>query len=160
MEIKANVVMLSGTQLLGTARNRNVVTDRPLDEGGTDAGFTSGEMLLLAIGSCASGSLRRHFIDQGTPCQSLSLDVRFNAPVAPGRRDCIVIDLTVDESLCADRDRLRNAVLSGGVTSRIAAGSDMDIRINGSPCTGRHMPQSGIDNTKKSTGGEHGRDSE
>lgn len=136
MAIKANIVMLSGTQLLGTARSRTVVTDRPLDEGGTDAGFTSGEMLLLAIGSCASGSLRRHFTEQGTPCRSLSVDVCFDTPVVPGRRDRIVIDVTVDDKLCANRERIRNAALSGGVTSRIAAGSDLDIRINGEPCAG------------------------
>lgn len=136
MVIKANVVMLSGTQLLGTARSRTVVTDRPLDEGGTDAGFTSGEMLLLAIGSCASGNLRRHFSELGTPCRSLSVDVRFDAPVAPGRRDRIVIDLAIDDSLCADRERIGAVALSGGVTSRIAAGSDVDIRVNGKPCIG------------------------
>ncbi len=135
MVIKANVVMLSGTQLLGTARSRTVVTDRPLDEGGTDAGFTSGEMLLLAIGSCASGNLRRYFSEQGTPCRSLSADVRFEAPVAPGRRDRIVIDLVIDDNLCADPENIRSVALSGGVTSRIATGSDVDIRINGKRCT-------------------------
>ncbi len=86
MVTKANVRMLSGTQLLGTARNHTVVTDRPMDEGGTDTGCTSGEMLLLAIGSCASESLRRYFSGLGTPCHSLSAEVRFDTPTAPGRR--------------------------------------------------------------------------
>lgn len=135
MATKVNVTMLSGTQLLCTARGHTVVTDRPLDEGGTDAGFTSGEMLLLAMGSCASGSLRRHFMEQGTPCNKLHLDVRFDAPVAPGRRDRIIIDLTVDESLCAGREHIRNAILSGGVTGRIAAGSDVNVMINGKSCS-------------------------
>jgi uncharacterized OsmC-like protein len=136
MVTKANIVMVSGTQLLGTARNHTVVTDRPLEDGGTDTGFTSGEMLLLAIGSCASGSLRRHFKEQGTPCRSLSADVRFDTPVAPGRRDRIVIDLKLDDKLCANHVSIRTAALSGGVTSRIAAGSDMEVRINGKPCAG------------------------
>lgn len=136
MVTKANIVMVSGTQLLGTARNHTVVTDRPPEDGGTDTGFTSGEMLLLAIGSCASGSLRRHFTEQGTPCHSLSVDVRFDAPVALGKRDRIVVDLKLDDKLCADRVSIRTAALSGGVTSRIAAGSDLEIRINGKPCAG------------------------
>lgn len=135
MATKANVVMLSGTRLLCTARSHTIVTDRPLDEGGTDAGFTSGEMLLLAMGSCAAGSLRRHFTEQGTPCNKLHLDVRFDASVAPDRRDRIIIDLTVDENLCADHECIRNAVLSGGVTGRIAAGSDVSIRVNGKSCS-------------------------
>lgn len=128
--VKASVVMLSGTQLLGSAGNHTVITDRPAGEGGTGAGFTSGEMLLLAIGSCASGSLRRHFAERGTPCRSLSVEVRFDAPAAPGRRDRIVIELTMDDALCADRERIRAAALSGGVGSRIAAASDMEVRIN------------------------------
>ena len=140
MVIKASVIMLSGTQLLGTARSRTVVTDRPLDEGGTDAGFTSGEMLLLAIGSCASGGLRRHFAESGTPCCNLRTDVRFDAPTAPGRRDCIVIDLTLDAALCTDRQRIRAAALSGGVTSRLASASDIDVRVNGTACIDTKMP--------------------
>lgn len=134
MVIKASVVMLSGTQLLGTARSRTVVTDRPLDEGGTDAGFTSGEMLLLAIGSCASGGLRRHFAGKGMPCSNLRADVRFDTPTAPGRRDRIVIDLTLDNALCADRSLIRAAALSGGVTSRLAAASDIEVRVNNTAC--------------------------
>jgi len=133
---KANIVMVSGTQLLGTARNHTVVTDRPPEDGGTDTGFTSGEMLLLAIGSCASGSLRRHFTERGLPCRNLSVDVCFDAPVTPGKRDRIIIDLKLDEKLCADRAGIRIAALSGGVTSRLAAGSDMEIRINGAMCPG------------------------
>jgi uncharacterized OsmC-like protein len=136
MVTSAKVVMVSGTQLLGTARKHAVVTDRPLEDGGTDTGFTSGEMLLLAIGSCASGNLRRHFIEQGTPCRSLSVDVRFDTPVAPGKRDRIIIDLQLDDKLCANRTGIRTAVLSGGVTSRLATGSDMEIRINGAVCPG------------------------
>ena len=140
MVVKASVVMLSGTQLLGTARSRTVITDRPLDEGGTDTGFTSGEMLLLAIGSCASGGLRRHFTESGTPCRNLRTDVRFDAPTAPGRRDRIVIDLTLDDALCTDWQRIRAAALSGGVTSRLAAASDIDVRINGTTCIDTKKP--------------------
>ena len=131
MVIKANVVMLSGTQLRGTARSHTIMTDRPLHEGGSDAGCTSGEMLLLAIGSCASGTLRRHFAQQGTPCETLSADVWFDTPAAPGKRDRIVISLTLDSGLSAMPDDIRTLALSGGVTSRIASGSDIEVRVNG-----------------------------
>ena len=36
------VRQVEGKQLLGTARTHAVVADRPVDEGGTDTGFTSG----------------------------------------------------------------------------------------------------------------------
>jgi len=42
----------------------------------------------------------------------------------------------LDDKLCANHVSIRTAALSGGVTSRIAAGSDMEVRINGKPCAG------------------------
>lgn len=128
MKIKANIVMLPGTKLLGTARNRSVITDRPTADGGTDTGFTSGELLLLAIGSCASGGLRRYFSERGIPYSGLSLDVYFEPSATPDARDRIVIGLGFDAA-DSDVERIKAAALSGRVASRVAAGSEIEVRF-------------------------------
>jgi uncharacterized OsmC-like protein len=130
MELRVRVRVLEGKQLLGTARARTVVTDRPLDEGGTDTGFTSGEMLLLAIGSCACGSVRNYLLEQGHARDHLAVDVFFERSTLPGTRDRIVISLDLDEALYRDdAERLRNAALCGGVTSRMKLGSEVEVRF-------------------------------
>lgn len=129
MKARANIVMLPGTKLLGTARSRSIITDRPAEDGGTDAGFTSGEMLLLAIGSCASGSLRRHFSEQGIVCRDLSVDVFFEPSATPGARDRIVIGLTLDDAFRKDPERIKAAAISGGVTGRLAENSGVEVRF-------------------------------
>jgi len=130
MEPRIRIRQLNGKQLLGCARTHSVVTDRPYEQGGTDIGFTSGELLLVAIGSCATGSLRNYLEMRGTSCEGIAADVFFE-PTVPGARDRIVIDLNVSASvLKAGVDAIRTAVTSGGVTSRVKLGSEIDVRFS------------------------------
>ena len=130
MQRKVNVRRLAGKQLLGTTRHHAVVTDRTLEEGGTDIGCTSGELLLLAIGSCSMGGLRRLFEERGVPCQNLSVDVFFEPQQDLRQRDHIVISINVDhDPIGVDTETIKAAATSGGVTSRMTLGSEVDVRI-------------------------------
>lgn len=130
MQRKVNVRRLAGKQLLGTTRHHAVVTDRTVEESGTDIGCTSGELLLLAIGSCSMHGLRRLFEERGVPCQNLSVDVCFEQQQDPRQRDRIVISINVDHDLSGiDAQVIEAATTSGGVTSRMMLGSEVDVRI-------------------------------
>lgn len=135
---KASVRRMAGKQLLGTVRQHSVVTDRPVDEGGTDTGCTSGEVLLLAIGSCSAGSLRNFFEARGVPCAHLSVDVFFEPCANAGGRDRIVIEVNnpgggPDR---IDAGAIRSAATAGAVTSRIKLGSEVEVRIAGASAAG------------------------
>jgi uncharacterized OsmC-like protein len=128
MEPRAKVRRLSGKQLLCTARNRAVITDRPLDGGGTDLGFTSGELLLMAMGSCATGSLRNFFEKQGLRCDDLGVEIFFE-PVT-GERDRIVIEVSAaPQVLAAGVETIKGAATAGRVVSRVALGSAIEVRL-------------------------------
>lgn len=130
MQRKVNVRRLTGKQLLGTTRHHAVVTDRTLEEGGTDIGCTSGELLLLAIGSCSTNGLRRWFEERGVSCQNLSVDVFFEPHQDSRQRDRIVISVNMDADLRGiDAEAIRTAATSGGVTSRMKLGSEVEVRI-------------------------------
>lgn len=122
---------LSGRQLLGIARHHAVLTDRTREEGGTDIGCTSGELLLLAIGSCATGSVRKYLQAQGLPYQNLSVTVSFAADDEPRERDLIVVAVNVDEAARPHADAITVAAVGGGVTSRIHAGTGLQVRMAG-----------------------------
>jgi uncharacterized OsmC-like protein len=124
------VRQLDGRRLLGVSRTHSVVLDRPVEEGGADSGFTSGEMLLLAIGSCCTGSLRGYLEAQGNPIRDLEVAVQFEPGRDGAERDRIVITLKVDpRDLRGDPQRVKLAAVSGGVTSRLAQGSDVEVRF-------------------------------
>lgn len=130
MQRKVTVRQVAGKQLRGTARRHVVVTDRTTEEGGTDTGCTSGELLLLAIGSCGMGGLRRLFEERDAPFQNLSVDVFFEPHQNPQQRDRIVISINTDQALHGiDMNAIRTAATSGGVTSRMQLGSEIDVRI-------------------------------
>ncbi len=113
---------LEGKKLLGTAGRHSLVLDRKLEDGGGDCGFTSGEMLQLAIGACAAGSVRNFLEERGLPARPLRIRIAFAA--REGGRDDIVIALQLPRAaLSAGMDAVAAAACSGGVVSRIRLGS-------------------------------------
>lgn len=136
MEQKVNVRQVTGKQLLGTARHHAVVTDRPKDEDGTDVGCTSGELLLLAIGSCGMAGLRRLFEEKNISLRDFSVDVFFEPQADAQQRDRIIMSINIGHDLQnIDPEAITKAATSGGVTSRMRLGSAMDIRIARGPAS-------------------------
>lgn len=122
-----SVTRLAGTQLRCRAGRHQLITDRKPQDGGTDAGCTSGELLLLAIGSCAAGSLRSYFETRGCPAAEFSLAVDYK-PSSTGARDSIVIEVSLPGGLPAQEpDAVKQAALSGGVVSRLRLGSTVEV---------------------------------
>jgi len=112
------------------AGRHEIVTDRKPDEGGTDAGCTSGELLLLAIGSCATGSLRNFLDKRGLPSAPLGVEVSFAPLARAGERDSILIVVNLPDGVPDERIAdIKAAALSGGVSSRVRLGSAMDVEV-------------------------------
>lgn len=111
-----------GRKLRCRAGKHVVFTDRKEADGGTDAGCTSGELLLISIGSCAAGSVRRFLDEHGLPSDDLELEVRFE-------EENIVIEvLLLGGDGKHDVPQIGKAALSGGVVSRLARGSGITVR--------------------------------
>jgi uncharacterized OsmC-like protein len=131
MSISVQVQRLPGKQLKLRARNHTVIADRTAADGGTDQGCTSGELLLMAIGSCSTGSLRNFLEQHGVDVSHLKAEVLFRPSPVLGQRDSIVIAVEVGtEATCFDDETLARAVTSGRVTSRIKLGSEVDVTIS------------------------------
>jgi hypothetical protein len=122
-----HVERAGGRKLNCSVGRHVVVTDRKVEDGGSDAGCTSGELLLAAAGSCAAGSTRRFLDESGLPSGGLAVDVGLE-PAGEGERDTIVIAVSLPPGCgdCRDSDVERTA-LSGGVVSRLALGSRIRV---------------------------------
>ena len=76
------------------------------------------------------GALRRLFEERGVSCQNLSVDVFFEPRQDPRQRDRIVISINVDhDPVGVDAETIKAVATSGGVTSRMTLGSEVDVRI-------------------------------
>jgi uncharacterized OsmC-like protein len=128
---RVRVERQEGRRLHCTARQHLVVTDRGLKDGGTDAGCNSSELLLMAIGSCVTGRLRNTLEAAGLPAMPLAVEVAFEPSAMGGTRERIAVDVIVpaglDEAGLALAER---EALTGGVGIRVAAGSEMVVRVH------------------------------
>ncbi len=120
---------LEQKRLLAVAGRHELVTDRKADEGGSDAGCTSGELLLVAIGSCATGSVRNFLQESGLPSDGLEVDVDFEPSAEAGERDTIAVVIGLPAGILARKsDAIVAAARAGGVVSRMLLGSRVVVR--------------------------------
>ena len=120
---------IAGKRLLGSTGRHTVVTDRKAVDGGTDDGCTSGELLLLAMGSCATGSIRNALAARGHPIDDIGVAVELSPAKTDGERDGILITVYLPPTVLADgTGPIADAAVSGGVVSRIALGSEIEVR--------------------------------
>ena len=130
MSTSVVVRRMAAKRLEAIARQHRVTTDRPLAEGGEDRGCTSGELLLMAIGSCATGSLRNFLEAHEASAEGLKTRVAFAPSSTSGARDKIVLAVTLPAGAERfDDNAIREAATSGGVVSRIRLGSEIEVRI-------------------------------
>jgi hypothetical protein len=120
---------IAGKKLLGSAGRHTVVTDRKAVDGGTDAGCTSGELLLLAMASCATGSIRNALAARAIPADDIRVEVELTPRKVPAARDGILITVFLPQRVLAvGTEPIVAAATSGGVVSRIRLGSDIEVR--------------------------------
>lgn len=114
-----------------TAGRHALVTDRKIEEGGEDVGCTSGELLLLAIGSCATGSLRNFMEASSLAGDTLEVDVSLEPSAKGGETDMIAIDVSLPADMIdANAEAIDVAARSGRVVSRMALGSPITVRCH------------------------------
>jgi len=74
--IKANIGK-EHYQTTLTARNHQLIADEPVENGGTDLGFSPSELFASALGTCTSVTLRMYADRKNFPLESVETIVTF-----------------------------------------------------------------------------------
>jgi uncharacterized OsmC-like protein len=120
---------IAGKKLSCSTRGHVVVTDRKSEDGGSNSGCTSGELLLMAAGSCGMGSLRHALSEYSLSPEEIAIQVEFTPAADPDAREGILITVFLAErALAAGADAIATAATSGGVVSRLQLGSKIQVR--------------------------------
>lgn len=128
--VAAEVQLVKGKTLLGSARGHRVHTDRPRESGGCDRGFTSGELLLVAIGSCVVGNLNNFLTARGEATAGLTATVSFDVPTDGETFGRILVEARIPGLARPERRaELAGVALSGRVTRRVRAGSEIVVDV-------------------------------
>ena len=128
--ISAELTRYKGKALLGRMRNHVVVTDRPPTDGGQDLGCTSGELLLMSLGSCVMGSLASYVDERALPFDIVKTDVFIEQPTVRGGFGRLVISAELDGALTPEELRALTEIAgSGRVVRRLRGSAQIDIRV-------------------------------
>ena len=135
---RAHIEQMDGRKLRCQAGRHVIITDRKTADGGTDAGCTSGELLLVATGSCAAGSTRRYLQEHALPFDDLVVEVSLKPAASADSHHAIVIEVFVPADISKDdKPLIKDAALSGGVVSRLALGSEIEVLVHRTDAGGK-----------------------
>lgn len=120
------------TAITFSARGREQVNIRALAEDGTPTGFTSTELLLIALGNCSLGWLTNHDLLAAEPLAQVHATVEAEMADAPPRlaRVHTVIDLVVeDPALLAQRAELEAIACACPICNSLTAEKTVELRM-------------------------------
>jgi len=83
MQVK--IQHLGNVKFEAIARGHRVVCDQPPDNGGTDAGMTPPEFLLVSLGTCAGFYAAQYLKLHALPSEGLEINVSAEKVKAPAR---------------------------------------------------------------------------
>lgn len=86
---------LGGVRFEASARGHHIVCDQPVENGGTDAGMTPPEFLLVSLGTCAGYYAAQYLKARSLSADGLSVHVTANKAATPARLAEFRIEVTV-----------------------------------------------------------------
>src|SRR5216683_461553 len=91
------------------ARGHRVVCDQPPENGGSDAGMTPPEFLLVSLGTCAAYHAAQYLRTRGLNTEKLTVRVSAEKATHPARLASFVIDVEIPDLDSKHSDGLRRA---------------------------------------------------
>jgi len=83
--------ILSGTH--------SIVTDQPIEEGGSDAGMSPVELFVGSLASCVGYFVGRYCVRHAIPCEGFTIDVEWTMAEQPHRVGAVTLRLHLPAEL-------------------------------------------------------------
>ena len=115
-----------------TARGHRVVCDQPPENGGSDAGMTPSEFLLVSLGTCAAFYAAQYLRTRGLNTKELTIRVSAEKATQPARLASFVIDVELHDLDPKHRDGLTRAVKSCLIHNTLCHPPAIDLRVHSS----------------------------
>jgi uncharacterized OsmC-like protein len=134
-KVTAEAYPKQGRQIVFNARARAFVNVREKREDGA-IGFTSGEMLLMALGNCALGTVMESTLVSGAVVERMTISL--DAPVVrnPTRLPAakVVIELATDDPALKGKDaELTELATTCPIANTVSDAMALDIQVNVAP---------------------------
>lgn len=112
--------------LVARARQHELTLDRAGDP--EDQGIRSGELLLMALGSCTAGTLMSHEAIRELPIRGLRVELESEREKNPSRYERIVVRVVVEGDLTeAQRERVLRVARACTIHTTLSRGPKIEV---------------------------------
>ena len=127
--MEAVIRQLGDLKFEAVARGHKVLCDQPPENGGSDAGMTPPEFLLVSLGTCAAYYAVQYLRTRGMSTDQLTVRVSAEKASQPARLASFVIDVEMPDLDPKHCDGLRRAVKSCLIHNTLCHPAAIDLRI-------------------------------
>ncbi len=125
------ITWIKGVQLDVKVRGHRILTDQPLDEGGTDEGMTPVEMLVASLGSCIGYFAVRFFQRHKFETAGLRVAMEWGYAEQPHRIGSLAAHVHLPVKLDSMmRDRLQKVLEGCTVHNSIQIAPKIEVRLS------------------------------
>jgi putative redox protein len=129
-DMEAVIRHLANLKFEAVARGHKIVCDQPPENGGSDAGMTPPEFLLVSLGTCAAYYAAQYLRTRGLKTDQLTVRVSGEKATQPARLASFVIDVEMpdlDSRHCAG---LKRAVKSCLIHNTLCHPPAIDLHVH------------------------------
>ena len=128
--MEAVIRHLGDLKFEAVARGHKVVCDQPRENGGSDAGMTPPEFLLVSLGTCAAYYAAQYLRTRGLNTDQLTVRVSAEKATQPARLASFVIDVEMPDLEAKHCDGLRRAVKSCLIHNTLGQPPAIELRVH------------------------------
>ena len=139
MFMEVEILHLGGVKFEATTRGHRVVCDQPPANGGSDAGMTPPEFLLVSLGTCAGFYAAQYLKTRSLPADGLHIKVTAEKATQPARLGRFQIAVTVPELEPQHQAGILRAVKSCLIHNTLLNAPAIDVILE-SPVEVTEMP--------------------
>jgi putative redox protein len=128
--MEAVIRYLGDLKFEAAARGHRVVCDQPPENGGSDAGMTPPEFLLVSLGTCAAYYAAQYLRTRGLNTDQLTVRVSAEKAAQPARLASFIIDVEMHDLDSKHSNGLRRAVKSCLIHNTLYHPPAIDLRVH------------------------------
>ena len=132
--MRTSVDYLGGLRFEVTTRGHRIITDQPLENGGSDTGMTPPELLLASLGSCVGHYAAEYLRARSLPAEGLKISVEAEKALTPARLSLFRIRVDVPQVGSTHRDSLLRTVKHCLIHNTLLRPADIEVEVE----TGAH----------------------
>jgi uncharacterized OsmC-like protein len=129
----AHVRHLDGVRFEVEANGYRIISDQPLENGGTDGGITPPHLLLASLGTCAGYYALQYLRGRSLPTDGLAVRVSAEKETLPARLDQFRIEVETAELSARHHEGILRAVHSCLIHNTMLARPQINIEHRTTP---------------------------